>query len=282
MILQQLSTYLKTQEKLEPLFIEHRRLGYLKIPSRIRLVNALAQLIVNEYAGNANGVEIMSICCATIENFESLEGEDVELNKTVSDCHYLIVNSNLKLYCFQDLLYNPKLRRGFLFDKLRNMGRSKQSRQRKSKQSKSGNLNSLNFSVDLPECDENELLSFLKTYVIKNGTDALKEKLLQTIETRRNWLQTNVIQIKTMFPFYFVDARVVSMHIFYFECTENNFMIFQVLYALISCTVNPILMRYSVKNGQKFVLDPTNCSKKVLNVATIACLTYISLISFIC
>lgn len=213
--------YLKHQEKLGPLFVEHKRLGYLKTNSRIRLVNALGQLIATEYAGNASETEIMSICRATIEIFASLQGEDAELNKIVSVVFLRLsdlFHSNIFLV-FQDLLYNPKRRRGFLFDKLRNMDRNKQVAA-KTKRKKSANRNnSLNESLNSSEYDENELLSYFKTYVVKNGVDELKEKLLETIEMRRNLLLTNVTQIKAMFPFYFVDASLVNMKIFHLiEC----------------------------------------------------------------
>lgn len=95
------------------------------------------------------------------------------------------------------------------------MDRNKEvTSQRKTKEKKNSNRNSLNESADSSKNNENELLSYLKTYVVKDGTAELKEKLFETVETRRNLLRKNVIQIKTMFPFYFFDASLVNMDIF--------------------------------------------------------------------
>lgn len=113
----------------------------------------------------------------------------------------------------QDLLYNPKRRRGFFYDKLRNMERNHNTAHKQKTKNRANSNNSINESVGQSEIDENEILSFFKSYVVKNGTDELKQKLLETIEMRRKLMETNVMQIKSKFPFYFVDARLVKIHI---------------------------------------------------------------------
>lgn len=44
----------------------------------------LADLIDEDYGGDANYKEIVELCLATIKLFNCLEGEDVELKKIVS------------------------------------------------------------------------------------------------------------------------------------------------------------------------------------------------------
>lgn len=56
---------------------------------------------------------------------------------------------------------------------------------------------------------EIELLNYLKTYVVKNGLIELKKKLTETVDIRCNLLKKENIEIKSVFPFYFVEPRLV-------------------------------------------------------------------------
>lgn len=110
----------------------------------------------------------------------------------------------------QDLLYNKKLRRGFLYDKLRNNERN----QKKGQETR--NNNQIDFAgaanAEAVTNDTTELLLYLKTYVVRNGTTDLKRKLAKSVEIRRSLLQKDISEIKIMFPFYFVDPRLVGSH----------------------------------------------------------------------
>lgn len=84
-IYQQLASYLKIVKNCEWMFIENERSGFLKVYTRKRLINALADLIDEEYAGKANDIEIMHICVATIGLFKCLEGQDDDIRKIVCE-----------------------------------------------------------------------------------------------------------------------------------------------------------------------------------------------------
>lgn len=91
----------------------------------------------------------------------------------------------------QNLLYNKKLRRGFLYDKLRNDERNKNQCQQKN--------GPVNVEDDVTEesatNDMDELLTYLKTYVVKNGVTDLKQKLADSVEIRRKWLHKDISEI---------------------------------------------------------------------------------------
>lgn len=58
----------------------------------MRLVNALADLIDDEYGGRASYNEIKSICLATIKLFHCLEGQDNSMQRIVS---FIVVKLNV-------------------------------------------------------------------------------------------------------------------------------------------------------------------------------------------
>lgn len=109
------------------------------------------------------------------------------------------------------MLYNKKLRRGFLYDKLRNDERSKKQCDANNG---SDNVEDIG-TADIPTSDESELLTYLKTYVVKNGVTDLKRKLAESVDVRRNLLHKDISEIKKMFPFYFADPLIVSSSISY-------------------------------------------------------------------
>lgn len=98
------------------------------------------------------------------------------------------------------MLYNKKLRRGFLYDKLRNLERNKKQRDHAEDNNNAEN------QFD-PEAG---LLTFFKTCVVKNDQEELKKKLTGSVAFRRYLLRKNMIEIKSKFPFYFADPRLVS------------------------------------------------------------------------
>lgn len=91
------------------------------------------------------------------------------------------------------MLYNNRLRRGFLYDKLRNRSRKQDS----------------NEQAENRELNEQDLLTFFKTCVVKNELNELKDKLTESVAFRRKLLRKEMADIKTMFPFYFADPRLV-------------------------------------------------------------------------
>lgn len=62
--------------------------------------------------------------------------------------------------------------------------------------------------------DEKDLLSFLKTCVVKNDLSELKKKLTESVSIRRKFLQKPMAEIQEMFPFYFADPRLVIIYSF--------------------------------------------------------------------
>lgn len=58
----------------------------------------LADLIDEDYGGDANYKEIVELCLATIKLFNCLEGEDVELKKIVSLLFWIIINWFVNTY----------------------------------------------------------------------------------------------------------------------------------------------------------------------------------------
>lgn len=106
------------------------------------------------------------------------------------------------------MLYNKKLRRGFLYDKLRNDEWSKKHH------AKNDPVNDEDIATeDSPTNDVSELLNYLKTYVVKNGITDLKRKLAESVEMRRSLLHKDISEIKIIFPFYFADPCIVSSSI---------------------------------------------------------------------
>lgn len=63
-----------------------------------------------------------------------------------------------------------------------------------------------------PDIDENNLLEFLKTCVVKNDLPDLKKKLTESVSIRRKYLQKSMTEIQEMFPFYFADPRLVCIY----------------------------------------------------------------------
>lgn len=60
--------------------------------------------------------------------------------------------------------------------------------------------------------DENNLLQFLKTCVVKNDSPEIKKKLTESVSIRRKFLRKPMAKIMEMFPFYFADPRMVSIY----------------------------------------------------------------------
>lgn len=100
------------------------------------------------------------------------------------------------------MLYDRKHRRGFLYDKLRNIERKQGVNFEKIVAEENGT------AIEINEVD---LISYLRTYVVKNGLDELERKLTETVHIRRKLLEKETIEIKTMFPFYFAEPRLVKM-----------------------------------------------------------------------
>lgn len=103
-----------------------------------------------------------------------------------------------------------------MYDKLRNDDRSKKQYQQRNDLANTEVIDTGENSTN----DLSELLDYLKTYVVKNGTTELKQKLAESVEIRRDLLRKDVTEIKIMFPFYFADPCIVSFKIL---CFHSNF-----------------------------------------------------------
>lgn len=62
------------------------------------------------------------------------------------------------------------------------------------------------------ESDKQDVLDYFKSCYAKKEIDAIKSKLSETVELRREFLHKNADEIKAMFPFYFADPSLVSMN----------------------------------------------------------------------
>lgn len=99
------------------------------------------------------------------------------------------------------MLYDKRLRRGFLYDKLRNLNRNRT-------QCLSDDEHG---DEEGPENSETSLLSYLRTCVVKDQLNELKKKLTESVTIRRKHLRKGMVEIKSMFPFYFADPRLVCI-----------------------------------------------------------------------
>lgn len=141
------------------------------------------------------------------------------------------------------MLYNKRLRKGFLYDKLRYLDRSR-------KQHPNVEDDVDEESSQTPESTEADLLSYLKTCVVKNQSNELKQKLTESVSVRWKYLKRGMVEIKLMFPFYFADPRLVS--IFHFStCFTilSNFTHSRFYSILISFTSTHIRLRCLVMFG---------------------------------
>lgn len=80
---QQLRSFL-LQKNLQELFNENHRKGQISKSNRIKLVNALACLVHEQYSGNASQKEIINICEGTIGLFPCLKGVNNSIGYIVS------------------------------------------------------------------------------------------------------------------------------------------------------------------------------------------------------
>lgn len=99
---------------------------------------------------------------------------------------------------------------GFLYEKLRNKAR-------KQVHLPDENGNGTDRSSEHSGGDSNfdELLQFLKNYVVTEQIDDLKAKMAESVNYRRRILANPPEPIYKMFGFYFVDPRLVNIFIFF-------------------------------------------------------------------
>lgn len=76
MNIQQLRVYLIQKKDGRLIFDEHNSLNILQKKTRLKLINYLADLIDDEYEGDASQIEIGWICLATVELFPCLKDEN--------------------------------------------------------------------------------------------------------------------------------------------------------------------------------------------------------------
>lgn len=112
-------------------------------------------------------------------------------------------------YCFhflKDLLYNPKAKSGFIYNKIKNTkGR---------------------FTKLTNELSEEDLKKFLKHCVVSKDRVQLKEKLLDSVALRRRLLKDDDVEFRDFFKFYFVDPSLVrKINSFYISTIYSNIVL---------------------------------------------------------
>lgn len=109
---------------------------------------------------------------------------------------------------FQDLLYNKKKQNGFLFNKFHNANK-------KDRVTVPIEPN-LNQEIELTDEEKTKLLHDLKRTIIRSDSQSahgdLKSKLLETIETRREFIRQDLSQYLGTCSFYFADPKMVFVN----------------------------------------------------------------------
>jgi hypothetical protein len=122
----------------------------------------------------------------------------------------LIFRYGLYIYlnCFQESIYDPVEKTGFLVNRLKNMSR-KVHRQEKIQPI-------LIATEDIQNTEYEDLHHFLKSAELPGQISIVKEKMLLSIEGRRKQIleQGIKINIKREFPFFFVEPDLVSSNQF--------------------------------------------------------------------
>lgn len=120
-------------------------------------------------------------------------------------CYFYFFTS-LHIYS-QEILYDEKFKRGFLFDKFKNKEAVEQMKLKKMKATTKNAKSNSNTKFSPQE--EVELLNSLKRMVISQK-DLLKTKLLETVDQRRVLIQKDINKYLEKCNFYFVLPQMVK------------------------------------------------------------------------
>lgn len=125
---------------------------------------------------------------------------------TVLDFHFQFLQ--------QDRLYDPKHRKGSLYNKLNYQKYIQQSRKEARENENQNELVEQLEEISL--ADELSYLLYFKTCIVEKEKDILKIKMEKTITLREKVIKKHETKFLESFPFYFVSPDLVSNNPFPF------------------------------------------------------------------
>lgn len=135
---------------------------------------------------------------------------------------FIVLNLFQYLLRFQDILYDPKHRKGLVYHKLayRQYGKKDRIEDELQNLTISEQVEDENNTNTLDPNEELELLLYFRTCIVNRDKEILKIKLKQTIELRETLIKKKDTVFYQSFPFYFVSPDLV---IYFSLFIEKNF-----------------------------------------------------------